>query len=124
MKVQLLFIYLLSVSITAGAQTCPDYTGYSNVTHEPFSGGRYKLSYQRPIVNCRTFTSQDVENAISRLTSSISDPDLAKLFVNSYPNTLDTAIKWKGYASGSDEELTFVITGDMCGILAACDLAH
>lgn len=45
------------------------------------------------------------------MKSKIKDPDLYRLFENSYPNTVDTAIKWKGYAKGTDEELTFVITG-------------
>lgn len=45
------------------------------------------------------------------MKSKIKDPDLYRLFENSYPNTVDTAIKWKGYANGTDEELTFVITG-------------
>jgi len=57
-----------------------------------------------------------VEDTITRLNSSITDRDLFRLFQNSFPNTLDTAIKWKGYAAGTDEELTFVITGDMYGV--------
>lgn len=108
----LLCSWLGSAVIVAG-QSCPDYLDYSRQHHPPFSSGRYKLSYQRPSEACRTFTSSSVEDTITSLNASIADPDLFRLFQNSFPNTLDTAIKWKGYASGTDEELTFVITGDM-----------
>lgn len=102
------------MSALAAAQTCPDYADYAAAPHAPFSDGTYNLSYQRPVASCRTFTSLAVESTIARLNSTITDPDLSRLFENSFPNTLDTAIKWKGYAAdNADEELTFVITGDM-----------
>jgi len=94
--------------------TCPDYLVYAEEYHGPFSSGSFNLSYQRPPQQCRTFFSQDVEDTIERLNASIVDPDLARLFENSYPNTLDTAIKFHGTAANnSAEELTFVITGDI-----------
>ncbi|OCK77786.1 glycoside hydrolase family 125 protein [Lepidopterella palustris CBS 459.81] len=92
---------------------CPDYAQFAKELHEPFSSGSYNLSYMRPAPECRTFVSQSVEDTIARMQSVIRDPDLYRLFQNAYPNTLDTAIKWKGYANGTDEELTFVITGDI-----------
>ncbi|KAK7530105.1 hypothetical protein IWX49DRAFT_595222 [Phyllosticta citricarpa] len=99
----------------AVGQTCPDYNEYSQQrNHPPFSSGRYHLPSQRPIPACRTFNSSEVEDTLSRLKDKVSDPDLYRLFENTYPNTLDTAIKWKGVAANnSDEELTFVITGDI-----------
>lgn len=101
-----------SIAALAHAQ-CPDYLDYSEVPHGPYSSGRYNLSYQRPDPSCRTFSLPAVENAINRTKGDIADPDLRRLFENTYPNTLDTAIRWKGTAAGSDEELTFVITGDI-----------
>ena len=109
----LLFLWLYTSALVV-AQDCPDYADYAATPHAPFSGGVYNLSYQRPASNCRTFTSSAVESTIARLNSMITDPDLSRLFENSFPNSLDTAIRWKGYAAdNADEELTFVITGDM-----------
>ena len=94
--------------------TCPeDYTTWASVGHAPYSTGKYHLAYQRPPPECRSFVSEDVEDAIQQMKHAITDPDLFRLFENSYPNTLDTTVKWQGTVEGSDEELTFVITGDM-----------
>ncbi|KAF2120254.1 hypothetical protein BDV96DRAFT_642097 [Lophiotrema nucula] len=104
---------LSSLPFLVSAQ-CPDYLDYALQYHAPFSEGKYNLSYQRPSEECRTFKSQGVEDLITRYQTVIKDPDLYRLFQNSYPNTLDTAIKWKGYAANnSEEELTFIITGDI-----------
>ncbi|KAK3942910.1 hypothetical protein QBC46DRAFT_283123 [Diplogelasinospora grovesii] len=112
--VRTLIGYGLFLAGAAAQGFCPDYSSYSQQNHTPYSTGRYQLSYQRPIPACRTFNSTDVESLITQYQSVISDPDLYRLFQNSFPNTLDTAIKWIGYAANnSAEELTFVITGDI-----------
>lgn len=104
---------LPSVPLLVAAQ-CPDYVDYSAQIHEPLSSGKYKLAFQRPSEDCRTFKSQGLEDILVRMESVIKDPDLYRLFQNSYPNTLDTTIRWKGFAADDPkEELTFVITGDI-----------
>jgi meiotically up-regulated gene 157 (Mug157) protein len=77
----------------------------------------------RPPPECRTFKSLPLEALIERMRGVIKDPDLFRLFENSYPITLDTMVKWRGYANKTDEEtgetyqtdeeLTYVITGDI-----------
>ena len=99
--------------LAAGAN-CPDYSSYSTQAHAPLSNGVYHLSYMRPDPACRTFNLSEVESTITSMATSISDPDLYRLFLNAFPNTLDTAIRWKGVAAdNAEEELTFVITGDI-----------
>ncbi|KAI1498033.1 hypothetical protein F5X99DRAFT_394921 [Biscogniauxia marginata] len=98
----------------AVSQKCQSYASYSQSRHKPFSTGAYELAYQRPEPACRTFNSSLVEDAINRIKDQTTDPDLFRLFENAFPNTLDTAIKWRGVAANnSDEELAFIITGDI-----------
>lgn len=95
-------------------EPCESYSAYARKPHEPLSEGKFALPFQRPPPHCRTFTSPLAESTLTRVKSLITDPDLARLFENTFPNTLDTAIKWRGAAANnSDEELAFVITGDI-----------
>lgn len=115
---KIIFGVLAAINIIATAGSvkadCPDYSDYSQQYHAPFSSGRYNLSYMRPEPACRTFNSSAVESTIASMKNVIKDPDLFRLFENSFPNTLDTAVKWKGVsANNSREELTFLITGDI-----------
>ena len=61
---------------------------------EPISTGPLGLPYQRPDPICRTFASPLVDKVIEDMTARMIDPDLARLFENAFPNTLDTTISW------------------------------
>ncbi len=65
---------------------------------------------KRPPVGKRTFTSDAVEAFIAKVKNDIHDPQLAWLFENCFPNTLDTTIK---YTEADGRPDTFVITGDI-----------
>lgn len=118
----LLYNHLFAVlSAPIPPPECPHYAQYARQRHDgELPAGRYQLPFQRPTKICRTYRSEEVEDAIERLKPKIADPDLRRLFENSFPNTLDTTVRWKGFAwaNGSegtytDEDLAFVITGDM-----------
>ena len=65
---------------------------------------------KRPELSKRNFTSKAVEETILRIKKKISDPKLAWLFENCFPNTLDTTVNFKITDNKAD---TFVITGDI-----------
>jgi len=61
-------------------------------------------------VEKRKFTSEAVEAKISAVRKSIADPELAWLFENCFPNTLDTTVRFSIIDGKPD---TFVVTGDI-----------
>ena len=65
---------------------------------------------QRPKPADRKFTSPAVEDKIKSIKATIKDPELAWLFENCYPNTLDTTVNYSVIDGKPD---TFVITGDI-----------
>lgn len=64
----------------------------------------------RPAPADRRFTSPAVERTIERVRRELADPELALLFENCFPNTLDTTVDF-GEEDGHPD--TFVITGDI-----------
>ena len=85
-------------------EDCPNYNTVAGTRNEPFSEGKYALPYQRPDERCRTFSVPEVDAVIEEVKGEIADPDLSRLFENTFPNTLDTTISWKGFAEKDPEE--------------------
>jgi meiotically up-regulated gene 157 (Mug157) protein len=65
---------------------------------------------RRPPLAKRKFVSASVEAALARVKAAIADPELAWMFENCLPNTLDTTVEL-GEVDGKPD--TFVITGDI-----------
>ncbi|CAN5540754.1 glycoside hydrolase family 125 protein [soil metagenome] len=68
---------------------------------------------QRPAKGDRKFSSAAVEAYIAETMPRIADPELARLFANCYPNTLDTTVEVGTYEGKPD---TAVLTGDIAAM--------
>ncbi len=66
----------------------------------------------RPAVNRRGFVEEviPVEALIQEVRRGIADPELAWMFENCYPNTLDTTVEYEEIDGKPD---SFIITGDI-----------
>jgi uncharacterized protein len=65
---------------------------------------------KRPALKDRKFVSSAVEAKIAEVKSSIKDKELAWMFENCYPNTLDTTVE---IGTRDNKPDSFVITGDI-----------
>ncbi|GMF08324.1 unnamed protein product [Ambrosiozyma monospora] len=92
---------------------CPNYVEYSKVPHGPYSEGPLLLPFMRPSEKCRTFKSDIIEEVIEDMKEKLADPDVARLFENAFPNTLDTTILWHSPETKGKLPKTFISTGDI-----------
>ncbi len=65
----------------------------------------------RPAPQDRLFTSPAIENEITRVAELLQNPKLRWMFINCFPNTLDTTVHFREGEDGTPE--TFVYTGDI-----------
>lgn len=72
--------------------------------------GKLAFVSQRPPVGKRKFTSAAVEKLLAQTKAKIADPELAWMFENCFPNTLDTTVN-VGTLDGKPD--TFIVTGDI-----------
>src|SRR5512138_2206872 len=73
-------------------------------------GAGKEFPSMRPPVDKRGFVSDAVEATIDRVAKTIADDELAWMFRNCYPNTLDTTVT---HTVRNGQPDTFVITGDI-----------
>ena len=93
--------------IDGGAEGNPPSEGPRTLTGP---GRTQDFTSRRPPLGQRRFTSEAVEATIRGVKERIVDPELAWLFENCYPNTLDTTVDF-GTLDGKPD--TFVISGDI-----------
>jgi meiotically up-regulated gene 157 (Mug157) protein len=86
----------------------PSVAMVGGISSSAFAASRF--TSQRPPVGKRKFTSPAVEALIASTKKKIADPELAWLFENCFPNTLDTTVE-VGRLDGYED--TFVVTGDI-----------
>jgi meiotically up-regulated gene 157 (Mug157) protein len=94
--------FIKSMGLAAGAMAVP------NLSYSIFSTDEFKSL--RPSVGERKFTSEIIEKTIQQVKAQIKNPELAWLFENCFPNTLDTTVEYEMKNGKPD---TFVITGDI-----------
>ena len=87
--------------------------GIASVAHAAILQSAPQSTGQRPLPSDRRFHSEAVEQTITEIRARISDPELARLFTNCFPNTLDTTVT-PGTFEGKPD--TVVLTGDIAAM--------
>ena len=107
MKKKLLFVPLfVSLSYVLNANNLLEITCVTDNT--VVVDAKYKC--KRPAINERLFKSTAVENKIVDIKSQLTNPKLAWMFENCFPNTLDTTVRFEKKNKKPD---TSVYTGDI-----------
>ncbi|MCW3125362.1 MAG: hypothetical protein JWO03_1020 [Bacteroidetes bacterium] len=95
--------FIVNTTLVAGGLAISPATLFSAVN---------KYESRRPPLAQRKFVSPAIEAEIAKVKAGITDPELAWLFENCFPNTLDTTITHHENINKGKAD-TFVITGDI-----------
>lgn len=88
MKNRSISFYILAMVLATGSNAqASDYVLSKDNTHVATTALKYKT--KRPLLQDRLFVSQAVEAEIRRIKSELTNPKLAWMFENCFPNTLD-----------------------------------
>lgn len=98
------------LKLSAGAAVGATLRPSTGLAAEPKLSGAASFPSRRPAVQDRKFRSPAVETYLSNVRRRIGDPELAWMFENCYPNTLDTTVETGSFERKPD---TAVITGDI-----------
>ncbi len=98
--------FIKNNGLALGALTLPSFSGFAANFLLPVDG----YVSNRPPITERTFRSEAVERMIVDIQAKLADPQIAWLFENCYPNTLDTTVDYEIIDGKPD---TFIITGDI-----------
>lgn len=104
------FALKATCALTALNPLARDLEAFGQSTSTTSAAGVFVTSGRRPPLSARTFTSTAVEELISSTKALIQNPQLATLFENCYPNTLDTTVLFSEHGGLPD---TFLVTGDI-----------
>src|SRR3984957_17378893 len=94
---------MLQLATGGAAAILQPYAALASFASAPFPS-------RRPALLDRRFNSLAVESYLSAVSRKIGDPEIAWLFENCYPNTLDTTVELGSFEGKPD---TTVITGDI-----------
>lgn len=110
-------------------EECLNYGKYASTIHMKQDNElNTDISFQRPPKICRTFQSNLIDKFITQFKKRLKNPNLARIFENTLPNTLDTTILWhvtseenhrlnnhpnKQFQHRNEIPETFVVTGDI-----------
>jgi len=101
---------LRGAAVAISAQSLPGISKAAGFPMIEANDSSALLPHARPKLADRKFVSQAVEDTIRETQRRIADPNLAILFENCFPNTLDTTVSAGSLAGKPD---TYVVTGDI-----------
>ncbi|MHB8579118.1 MAG: glycoside hydrolase family 125 protein [Ignavibacteriaceae bacterium] len=102
--------FIKTSGLAVAALSIPKLYIPSSLSQNKIDSKKADLTNHRPERSERKFISQAIEEKIKEIKNFISDKELAVIFENCYPNTLDTTVNFQILNGKPD---TFVITGDI-----------